>query len=197
MRLYHKNGKDSGIFEVSIGRFVAGASALVQSIAGKTCQGYADESLWTRGQAWAIYGFALTAQWLDDAHFMATAQNVADRFISESPPDKAPLWDCRLSPNAPHYVDSSAGAIAACGLLRLAHLTRHEHYRQQAETLVNPLIAECMETDITRLGLLKYGSQHVPEGVANDYLIYGDYYFLEALLTLTGQAPDFWGPARQ
>lgn len=168
-----------------------------QPLEGKTSQGFADESLWTRGQAWAIYGFALTAQWLDDLTFLETAQKVADRFLSESPPDKTPLWDLRLSPNAPQYRDSSAGAIAACGLLRLAHLTGHNRYRQQAETLVNTLIVECLETDATRPGLLKHGAQHVTQGATDDYLIYGDYFFLEALLTLTGQAPDFWGPAHQ
>jgi unsaturated chondroitin disaccharide hydrolase len=168
-----------------------------QPIGGKTSQGFADESLWTRGQGWAIYGFALTAQCLDDPHFLETAQKVADRFLSESPPDKTPLWDSRLSPNAPQYIDSSAGAIAACGLLRLAHLTDHDHYRQQAETLVSTLIAECLETDATRPGLLKHGAQHVTQGATDDYLIYGDYFFLEALLTLTGQAPDFWGPIKR
>lgn len=167
-----------------------------QPIGGKTSQGYADESLWARGQAWAIYGFALTAQWLNSADFLEAAQKTADRFLTESPADKVPLWDLRLSTDAPHYSDSSAGAIAACGLLRLAKLTGNNYYYQQAETLIKTLSAECFETDSGRQGLLRYGAQHVPEGIADDYLIYGDYFFLEALLTLTGQAFDFWGPAR-
>jgi unsaturated chondroitin disaccharide hydrolase len=166
-------------------------------IGGKTCQGYADESLWARGQAWAIYGFALTAQWLDDADFLAAAQKTADRFLIESPVDRTPLWDLRLPAEAPQYRDSSAGAIAACGLLRLARITGSDDYRQKAETLVKTLSTECLETEPDRQGLLKYGAQHVPERIADDYLIYGDYFFLEALLTLTGQAPDFWGPAKQ
>jgi unsaturated chondroitin disaccharide hydrolase len=165
-----------------------------QPIGGKTSQGYADESLWTRGQAWAIYGFALSAQWLDNPDFLAAAQKTADRFLAESPVDRTPLWDLRLPTNAPQYFDSSAGAIAACGLLRLAQLTGNTDYRQQAETLIKTLRAECLETEPNRQGLLKYGAQHVPAGVADDYLIYGDYFFLEALVTLTRQAPDFWGP---
>jgi len=168
-----------------------------QPCGSKTSQGYADESLWARGQAWAIYGFALTAEWLDRVDFQVAAQNIADRFLIESPPDRTPLWDLRLSPDAPHYLDSSAGAIAACGLLRLAQLTGNNNYSQQAETMIKTLIVECLETKPNRQGLLKYGAQHVPEGVADDYLIYGDYFFLEALLTLTGQAPDFWGPTKK
>jgi unsaturated chondroitin disaccharide hydrolase len=167
-----------------------------QPIGGRTSQGYADESLWARGQAWAIYGFALTAQWLDSPDFLVAAQKAADRFLAESPAGRTPLWDLRLPPNAPQYLDSSAGAIAACGLLRLTQLTGNSHYRQQAETLLKTVSVECLETEPNRQGLLKYGAQHVPEGVADEYLIYGDYFFLEALLTLTGQVPDFWGPAK-
>lgn len=167
-----------------------------QPLAGKTHQGYADESLWSRGQAWAIYGFALTAQWLGDARFLAVTESTADQFLAESPPDSTPLWDLRLPPDAPQHLDSSAGAIAACGLLRLARLTSGEDYFQQAETLVKTLIAECVETDPNRQGLIRHGAQHVPADETPDgYLIFGDYFFLEALLTLTGQAPDFWGPS--
>lgn len=166
-----------------------------QPLGGKTNQGYADESLWARGQAWAIYGFALSAQWLKNADFLAAACKTADRFLSESPADKTPVWDLRLPANAPRYLDSSAGAIAACGLLRVARLSGNEGYRRQAETLLETLITECLETDPHRQGLLKHGAQNVPQNITDDYLIYGDYFFLEALLTLTGQAADFWGPA--
>jgi unsaturated chondroitin disaccharide hydrolase len=165
---------------------------------GRTHQGYADESLWSRGQAWAIYGFALTAEWLDDAGFLATAEKVAGRFLVETPADKTPLWDLRLPPTETPYLDSSAGSITACGLLRLAKLTGNDDYRRQAETMVNTLITECLGRDINNeQGLLKHGAQHVPAGDTPDgFLIFGDYYFLEALLTLTGnRPPDFWGPS--
>jgi unsaturated chondroitin disaccharide hydrolase len=168
-----------------------------QQVGGKTSQGHDDESLWSRGQAWGIYGFALTAQWLGSAVFLEVAEELADRFFAESPIDCTPLWDLRLPPGAPKYLDSSAGAIAACGLLRLAHLTNRTDYRQQAEILINVLCAECFESDTNQQGLLKFGAQHVPEGIADEYLIYGDYFFLEALLTLNGQAPDFWGPSKK
>jgi len=164
---------------------------------GKTHQGYADESLWSRGQAWAVYGFALSAHWLDDADFLATAEKVAERFLIDSPTEQTPLWDFRLPPDAPQYLDSSAGAITACGLLRLAKLTGNQTYHRQAETLVNTLIDNCLETEANRQGLLKHGAQHVPDGHTPDgYLIFGDYFFLEALLTLTGQSLDFWGPSQ-
>ena len=54
-----------------------------------------------------------------------------------------------------------------------------------------------LETDPEGQGLLKHGALHIPKGWApDDYLIFGDYFFMEALLTLEGKNPDFWGPAQ-
>ncbi|GMQ93851.1 MAG: glycoside hydrolase family 88 protein [Acidimicrobiia bacterium] len=162
----------------------------------RTIQGFSDDSLWARGQAWAIYGFSLSALWLDDPEFLETARMAADRFLAESPPDRIPMWDLRLGPDAPQYRDSSAAAIAVCGLFRLAKLIGSEHYRIQAEKLLETLIRECLETEVGRQGVLRHGAQHVPRNETIDgYLIYGDYFFLEALLTATGDFTDFWGPS--
>lgn len=167
-----------------------------EPLGAKTIQGFADDSHWARGQAWAIYGFSLSALWLNDDEFLQTARKAADRFLAESSTDRVPLWDFRLSHDAPQYRDSSAGAVAACGLLRLADLTDNDLYREQAETLLGSLIRECLETDADRQGLLRHGAQHVPRNETTDgYVIYGDYFFLEALLTVTGGVPDFWGPS--
>lgn len=164
---------------------------------GKTHQGYSDESLWSRGQAWALYGFALSAEWLNDPEFLWISQGVAHRFLFESPATQVPIWDFRLPKKEPQLYDSSAGAIAACGLIRLARLTGYEGYREQAITLLNTLIENCWETDPTKQGLLRHGALHIPgQDVPDGYLIFGDYYFLEALLSVTDQAPDFWGPTK-
>ena len=161
-------------------------------------QGFSDESAWSRGQAWAIYGFALSAEWTGDERFLHTAEKAAQFFLSVSPPDHPPLWDFRLSPDAPPLWDSSAGAIAANGLMRLAQLTGKDTYRTQALTLLRTLIRDCLETDPHRQGLLRHGAQHVPHGHTPDgYTIFGDYFFLEALLTAMGNRPDFWGKGDQ
>ncbi|MCA9981575.1 MAG: glycoside hydrolase family 88 protein [Anaerolineales bacterium] len=161
----------------------------------ETHQGFGDESLWARGQAWMIYGFAIAAQWCADASFLTTAVQASERFLAELPPDNVPYWDLRLPDEEPHLRDSSAGAVAACGLLRLAELTGEARYRAQAQTLVDALLARCLERDPAGQGLLKHGALHIPKGWApDDYLIFGDYFFLEALLTLAGTAVDFWGP---
>ena len=163
----------------------------------ETHQGFSDDSLWARGQAWAIYGFALAAQWCDDETFLETAKQTAHCFWAELPVDKVPYWDLRLPTEESHLRDSSASAIAACGLLRIAQLSGDIMYRRQATLLVQALLDNCLETSDTGQGLLLHGALHIPKGWApDDYLIFGDYFFLEALFTLAHKNPDFWGPTQ-
>lgn len=163
----------------------------------ETHQGFGDDSLWARGQAWMIYGFALAAQWCDDASFLETAKQMAHRFLAELPTDKVPYWDLRLPTDERHLRDSSASAIAACGLFLIAQLSSDSAYHEQGVQLIDALVAHCFETHPNGQGLIKHGALHIPKGWAqDDYLIFGDYFFMEALLTLTGKNPDFWGPTQ-
>ena len=170
-----------------------------EPIGPRTHQGYADDSLWARGQAWAVYGFAVAAGWSGSWRFLEASERAALRFMAELPPDGVPWWDLRLPEEAPHFRDSSAGAIAAAGMLRLARLDgagkRNEHHHS-AVSLLNALVTRCFEVDSEAQGLLRHGTYHAHKGWGVDaYLICGDYFFLEALLALDGKAPDFWGPA--
>jgi unsaturated chondroitin disaccharide hydrolase len=98
-------------------------------------------------------------------------------------------------------LDSSAGAIAAAGILRLARLSDGETEREfhdSAVSLLDSLIIHCLESRPKAQGLLRGGTYHAHKGWGVDeYLICGDYFFLEALLTLERDGPDFWGPGRQ
>ena len=91
-------------------------------IGPRTHQGYADDSLWARGQAWAIYSFAVVGEWSGEPRFLEASRQAARRSMAELPSDGVPWWDLRLPGGAPRYLDSSAGAIAAGGMLRLAQL---------------------------------------------------------------------------
>ena len=168
-----------------------------EPIAGRTHQGYSDDSCWARGQAWLIYGFALAAQWCDEPEFVAAGRETAVYFLNNLPKDKIPLWDLHLPEHETQYRDSSAAAIAACGLLRLAQLTNDKRLHDEGESLLNALITHCWEADPAGQGLLKHGAMHVPKGwIPDGYVIFGDYFFLEALLTLEGKNPDFWGQTK-
>lgn len=164
---------------------------------GATHQGVADDSLWSRGQAWGILGFAIAADWLPHERFLVeTARTLARRFMAELPSDDVPLWDCWLPADAPRYRDSSAAAIALCGLLRLVDTdpAHAQEYQAYARRLLDALTRHCWDDHAEAQGLLEHGALHVPKGIATDsYVIFGDYFMLEALLRLSGQAPDFWG----
>ncbi len=89
-----------------------------------THAGYDAESTWSRGQAWAIYGFAIAFRETGDRRFLGTARRTADFYLAHLPADGAPYWDFG-APGIPFEPkDSSAAAVAASGLLLLARLAR-------------------------------------------------------------------------
>lgn len=165
------------------------------SVGPKTHQGYADDSLWARGQAWALYGFTMAAEWTDDDHFVQTAISAADCYLRESAADAISPWDFHLPLGEKVIPDSSADAIAASGLLRLSALTGETVYKEQAAARVHMLMDHALDLRRNAQGLLRHGTQHMPHNYGIDtYTIFGDYFFFEAVTQLVGQAPDFWGP---
>jgi len=158
-----------------------------QFVLNETYQGYANDSTWARGQAWAVLSFANTARDTGRADFLAAAQKVADFFLTNLPADSVPFWDFN-DPAIPNtWRDSSAAAVAASGLVQLSKLTTDPtlkaKYQQGAEQILKSLIANYLITDASQPGLLKHGALDVPHrAFANDVsLTFGDYYFLEAL----------------
>lgn len=168
---------------------------------GETHQGAADDSLWARGQAWGIGGFAIAAEWLpDEAFLLDTACKMARCFMAEMSDGDLPAWDLWLAEGQPDFRDSSAASIALSGLLRLARIDpdNSAEYNAYAKRLLDALVCDCWDNNPAAQDLLKHGAQHVPKGIAPDaYLIFGDYYMLEALMMLDNSAPDFWGPAKK
>jgi unsaturated chondroitin disaccharide hydrolase len=167
-------------------------------IGAQTHQGYANDSMWARGQAWAIFGFAVAAQWTHNPAYRDLAQRAAVRFMAELPEDRVPRWDLRLPPGAPQYPDTSASGIAAAGMLRLAAQADAQAghaLRAQAETLLEAAINAHLETRQEAQGLLRGGTYHAHKGMGvNKYFICGDYFFFEAVLMAQAGCPDFWGP---
>lgn len=167
-----------------------------EPLRGETHQGAADDSLWARGQAWGICGFAMAAQWWPDEPFLVeTARKMARRFMTELPVDDVPLWDLWLPDGAPDFRDSSAASIALCGLLRLAKIDNDnaDEYKAYAARLFNALVEHCWDNRSDAQGLLLHGAMHVPKGWSPDaYMIYGDYFMLEALTMLTDSHTDLW-----
>ncbi|XXG96836.1 hypothetical protein Hte_003127 [Hypoxylon texense] len=91
------------------------ASGDIKSII--TNQGYADDSCWSRGQAWAITGFAQVYQWTKDESFLETAKACADYFMEHLPTSSIPPWDFQAPKDEPQPTDTSAAMIASYGML--------------------------------------------------------------------------------
>ncbi len=154
-------------------------------------QGYAPGSSWSRGQAWALYGFALSFLHTGKQEYLETARRVADYFISQLQDDWIPRCDFR-QPEGDELKDACAGAIAACGLLELAKLTEEKQYFDAAVSMLRALDAQCAAWSDASPAILKNctGSYH-----GNDHNIamnYADFFFMEAILKLRGDTFLFW-----
>jgi unsaturated chondroitin disaccharide hydrolase len=163
----------------------------------RTRQGYMRDSTWSRGQAWAVYGFTMAYRETGDRRLLDTARRTADWFIAHLPPDLVPYWDFDAPgiPDAPR--DSSAAAIAASALLELAALepdaARAARYRGSAESIIGSLSsADYLARGRPTGAILMHGTQDRPRGSYDTGLVFGDFYFVEALLRYRSppQPPD-------
>ena len=159
----------------------------------QTVQGLADDSSWARGQAWAIYGYAMMAQKCKDQElataYLTHAENIAGMLLKRLPKDGVPYWDFDSNDIPDDVMDSSAAAIMASGFVTLAELTADKSLAKKcmkmAETQIRSLASEMYFSKIGENGgfLLMHGTGNKPSGREIDTpLIYGDYYFLEAIL---------------
>lgn len=170
-----------------------------EPLRGGTHQGYRDGSTWTRGQAWGIYGFALSYRYTRDVRYLETSRRMARYFIERLPEDGVVYWDFDVQQDADTPRDSSACAIAVCGMLELMeHLQPDDpdraFYEENVQRIMQALHENCStvgEPDAE--GFLKRGSYYVRGNRGlDDYMIWGDYYYMEALMRLSKGRPGYW-----
>lgn len=155
-----------------------------REIGQNTHQGYSPTSCWARGQAWAMYGFATVFRRTGDVRFLETARALSDWFLAHLPADHVPYWDFD-APDIPDDVrDSSAAAIAACGLLDLAASAQLPSYQEAALEILTSLATHYTSRGFPEEeGILLHATGAKPLGKEIDIsLTYGDYYFVEGLL---------------
>jgi unsaturated chondroitin disaccharide hydrolase len=160
-----------------------------EKIKAVTHQGYADETMWARGQSWAIYGYTMCFRETGKPEFLDFAEKVSDVYIKNLPEDLIPYWDFNdpAIPNAPK--DASAAAVTASGLLELSTLVKDKakakHYREIAEKMITALSSDQYQSRDKNSAFITHVTGHKPNGTEIDTSInYGDYYYIEALVRL-------------
>jgi len=155
-----------------------------------TRQGAADSSAWSRGQAWALYGYTMLYRFTGDKSYLSLAGHIADFLLDNPtlPADKIPYWDFN-APGIPHtYRDASAAAVMASALLELARYSeqkRKNEYLGAAATILRTLSSDAYKARAGTNGgyLLLHSVGALPFHSEVDVpLTYADYYFVEALL---------------
>jgi unsaturated chondroitin disaccharide hydrolase len=171
-----------GLFDTSTGCFVRQA----------THQGLRDDSCWARGQAWSLYGYSQCYELTGDPVWRDVAERNAEYWLAHLPSDHVPYWDFDADLSQPPPLgaqrESSAGAIAASGLL---HLARHastperaERYRMTALDTLDALVSPDYLANHTSgwEGILRHGVYHTRKNLGVDEsVMWGEYFFVEAL----------------
>lgn len=160
-------------------------------------QGYGEGSAWSRGQSWAVYGFAISYAHTGEQRYLDAAKRAAHYFLANvSLTGFLPLCDFR-APREPVYYDSTAGACAACGLLEIAkHVPEMEKglYEQGALCILKAMEGSFCNWNEEEDGILGAGkvAYHEPEQPHQVPIIYGDYFFMEAVLRLLEKDFFIW-----
>lgn len=164
----------------------------------QTCQGYSDNSTWSRGQAWAVYGYTMMYRETKDPVYLKAAENFADYFIQHLPDDLVPMWDFNageagFTPDGTSYAkefkgevrDASAAAIVCSALFELGEFSLNKAYTDIAVKMLKSLSSPNYRAPLGGNAnfIIMHCTGSLPhKSEINVPLIYADYYYLEALL---------------
>ena len=164
----------------------------------KTRQGYSDDSAWARGQAWLIYGIALCNAYYPVDTNIEYFQAVTNYFLNRLPENFVCYWDLIFDDTSGQPRDTSAAAIAVCGINQMAiEIPNNENLREYeawADRILYNLITQYTEQKAEGvIALLNEGvySWHSGKGV-NEGNIWGDYFYLEALMRKKNNWKMYW-----
>jgi unsaturated chondroitin disaccharide hydrolase len=166
-----------GLFNLQTGEFLRQT----------THQGFRGDSCWTRGLAWALYGFGTCYRYTRDARFLQTAEACADFFLEHVPANGVSPWDFDDPGETRDLVDTSAAAIAASGLFQLAGLSgdriKGQFYGAAARHILTSLCRGYLAgQDDAWEGILKGGVYHLHKNLGvSESVMWGEYFFVEAL----------------
>jgi len=153
-------------------------------------QGYASGSSWSRGQAWAVYGFMMSYIHTQDVAYLNAAKRVADYIMTNIGDFKIVPVDF-MQPEQPRIIDASASAIIACGMIELAKALKKDgdRYKDFAIFLLKGLYDDCDFSDKNQAIL--QSARELYHGEENFPIIYADYFLIEALMKCLGNTDFF------
>lgn len=161
---------------------------------GRTSQGAADDSCWARGQAWGIYGMALAYRYTKDEAMFVNFKRLTDKFFELLPEDFVPYWDMIYGDGSGEPRDTSAAAIAVCGILEMNLHKDCQEYVLKAQKILASLSEKYTSKHLEESNVLLTDAMynrpigHEPEGA-----IFGDYFYMEALIrTLKPEWNPYW-----
>ena len=160
-------------------------------VKGVTAQGAGDDSAWARGQAWGVYGFPLAYSYLKDEKFVDLFKRVTNYFLNHLPSDNICYWDLVFDENSGEERDTSATAIAVCGMLEMIkYLPDSDPDKKIYQNAVNAIMKSLITKYTTKNieysnGLLTEAVYSKPNGSGVDECcIWGDYFYMEALVRI-------------
>lgn len=169
---------------------------------GATCQGYRDDSFWARGQAWGVYGTAISYTYTKRPEYLEAFRKTASFYLEKLPNDMVPYWDMIFT-EGKEPRDSSSASIVACGFLEAAkYLPEKEalKYRKLAAQMLKSLADNYAVKDFNQSnGLVLHGTYSKkspyntckPEGV-DECVSWGDYFYMEALTRFVKDWEMYW-----
>ncbi len=166
-----------GLFDLETGEFLRES----------TQQGFRGDSCWSRGLAWAMYGFTTAYEYTHDNRFLQTAEACAAYYIAHCNADGVPPWDFSAPQQNRQLLDTSAAAIAAAALLRLRSVANdrvRSHFYWSAALLILRTLCEkhVARKDKKWEGILRGGVYHIHKELGVDEsVMWGEYFFVEAL----------------
>ena len=166
---------------------------------GVTAQGASDNSTWSRGQAWGMYGPLLTYIYEKDEKALETFNSAANYYLAYLPSDYVAYWDLSFSDGDYEPKDSSSAAIAVCAMLEaIKHMDENDPQRRvyvnACNRIMNSLIDNYTTKDVPNAnGLLLHGTYSKPGNVGVDEMnIWGDYFYMEALHRMLDPSWDLY-----
>lgn len=165
---------------------------------GSTVQGASDSSCWSRGQAWIISGLPQAYKYTQDELMIELFEKVVVYFINRLPADFVPFWDLLFTDGDEQERDSSAAAIACCGILEMLPYIRDEKLRVIFEGAADKMMYSLYKNYSTKdtpesNGLLLHAVYSKPGNFGVDECnIWGCYYYMEALVRMLKKTKAYW-----